>query len=365
MSERLRPIPTPPSQLWRQVRLQYLPVLVFVLGLVSAALIWNHWVAPPTLVGEAEAIRTELRSSQAGRLVGLEVDLLQPVTAGQTIGRVIVNEPSILEASLALVRAEIDMMLATKDPVVGQQRAALDLDRLHLDWMRSRADLAMLRGELHQAEITFTRAEQLHRSKMISDEEFDLARNARNTLADRVKANTELVTRLEPRLRDLTAAYAAAPTAAEGLDSAIKHKEQELKLLEAQLRPLPLIAPIDGVVTAMWRRNGESVGSAEPILQITATQTERIVGFLRAPVTIDLKPGMSVEVRTRTAQRRIGEATIARVGQQFEPISPTLLAAMRLPVSTIPTEMGLQVHVTPPAGLNLRPGEHVDLIIHP
>ena len=72
---------------------------------------------------------------------------------------------------------------------------------------------------------------------------------------------------------------------------------------------------------------------------------------------------MEVEVRTRTFIRRTGIARVAQVGQQLEPIAPTLLAAMRLPVSTIPTDLGLRVLVTPPTGLTLRPGEHVDLTI--
>ena len=70
-----------------------------------------------------------------------------------------------------------------------------------------------------------------------------------------------------------------------------------------------------------------------------------------------------MEVRTRTFIRRIGVARVSQVGQLLEPISPTLLAAMRLPVTTIPTDVGLRVHVTPPQGLTLRPGEQVDLII--
>jgi hypothetical protein len=72
MSERLSPIPTPASQLWRQLRLQYLPVVIYIAGLVGAYLLWKHWVAPPTLVGEAEAVRTELRAAQGGMLADLK-----------------------------------------------------------------------------------------------------------------------------------------------------------------------------------------------------------------------------------------------------------------------------------------------------
>jgi hypothetical protein len=69
-------------------------------------------------------------------------------------------------------------------------------------------------------------------------------------------------------------------------------------------------------------------------------------------------------VRTRTFQRQRAHGAISGVGGQLEPITPTLLAAMRLPVTSMPTELGVRVSVTVPPGLVLRPGEHVDLIIH-
>ena len=365
MSERLPPIPTPPSQLWRQLRLQYIPVVIFLAGVAAAVLLWTRWVAPPTLIGEAEAIRAEVRSSQPGTLSGLQVEPLQAVTAGQLLGKVHVNTPELLETSLAAIRAEIEMMRATMDPVVGQQRAALDLERLQLDLMGKRVELAQLQGDLNQAETTLARSTTLFRSKIITEDEYDLAKNARDTLVAQIKAQNELIALLEPRIRKLSteAGESNAPTAAEGLRAAIQHKEAELRMIEAELSPLPLTAPVDGVVTLVYRRSGENVTSGEPILQISAIRSDRIIGFLRQPLPLEPKPGMEVEVRTRTFIRRVGIARVAEVGQQMEPISPTLLAAMRLPVTTIPTDVGLRVHVTPPAGLALRPGEQVDLII--
>src|SRR5688500_17544896 len=143
MSERLPPIPTPSSQLWRQLRLQYLPVLIFVGGIAAAAMLWTRWVAPPTLIGEAEAIRTELRAGRAGMLSELKIDMLQPVKAGQTIGRVILNDPKLVDASLAVIRAEIDVLRTATD---------MNFERLRLDWMSKRVELVSLQSELHQAE---------------------------------------------------------------------------------------------------------------------------------------------------------------------------------------------------------------------
>lgn len=354
MKDRLEPIATPRAQRWRNIRVQYVPVIVFAVGVVMAAVIWTEWVAPPTLVGEVEAVRTELRSAQAGRLVELEVDLLKPVRAGEILGKVVVNEPRVLESSLAVIRSEIEVLRTT---------TSLTIEQLRLDWMNKRVQLVALQGQLQQAEATLARSTALHRTKLITDEEFEQARTARDSLVAQIKAQTELIQQLEPNVRAGEVDRRAIAMATQGLQAAINQKEQQVRLLEAQLAPLPLIAPADGVITMIWRRNGETVGTAEPILQITATTSERIIGYLRAPVNFDVKPGMTVEVRTRTFRRQSAETIVAQVGRDFEPVPSTLLAALRLPVTTVPTEFGLRIHVAPPAGLELRPGETVDLIL--
>jgi multidrug resistance efflux pump len=356
MSDNLPPIPTPSAQLWRQLRLQYLPALVFVAGLVAAFFLWTRWVAPPTLVAEVETVRTELRSAHTGLLTELTVDLLQPVKAGQTVGRVVASDPKVLDASLAVIRAEIEVLRTTTD---------MNFERLRLDWMSKRVEQVALQSELRQAEATLARMAALHRIGLLTDEEYDQAKFTRETVEARLKAQTELIRRIEPDLQpsDVGNNRSVPAAAAAGLRAAVSQKEQQLRLIEAQLSPVPLVAPIDGVVTQLYRRSGEVVSGAEPILQISATRAARIIGFLRQPLPLEPKPGMEVEIRTRTFLRRTGNARIAQVGQQLEPISPTLLAAMRLPVSTIPTDLGLRVHITAPEDLALRPGEQVDVII--
>lgn len=364
MSEPLPPIPSPPAQLWRQLRLQYLPVLVFVAGLAAAAFIWMRWVAPPTLVGEAEAIRTDVRSAHAGALADVKVALLQPVKAGDVLGHVVITDAKIFEASLAVIRAELDVIRFTMDPVMGQQRAALDYERLLLDVMKARVDQAQLQSQLQQAESTFTRTSALYANKLVTDERYEEIKSTRDTLAAQLKAQTELITRIEPDLSKFMSENpdGKLPSPAQGLRAAIKVQEEKLHLAEAQLSPVPLVAPIDGVVTLAHRQSGETVTAGEPIFQISATRSDHIVGYLRQPLPFTPKAGAAVEVRTRTFQRHIAHATIAGVGAQWEPILPSLLMAMHLPVSSANAELGLRVHVTVPAALALRPGETVDII---
>jgi multidrug resistance efflux pump len=365
MSEPLSPIPTPPALLWRQLRLQYLPVVVFVAGVAAAAVIWTRWVAPPTLVAEVETIRSDVRSTHAGTLSNVTVKFLQPVRAGQVVGEVVITDSRVMEASLAVLRAEVDAIRFTMDPVVGQQRAVLDYERLLLDLMKARVDLVALQAQLIQAQSTFTRTSALYAAQLATDERFEETKNARDSFEAQVKAQNALVQRIDSGLHNFTAegTNGQLSSPVQGLRAAIKVQEEKLRLAEAQLSPIPLIAPIDGVVTLVHRQPGETVAAGESIFQVSATHSDQLIGFLRQPLSLHLKPGTTVEVRTRTLQRQTASATITHVGQLLEPISPTLLAAMRLPVSNVPTEFGVRVVVAAPRGLSLRPGEQVDLIV--
>lgn len=364
MSEPLTPIPSPPNQLWRQLRLQYLPVVIFVAGVVAAAVLWHEWVAPPTLVAEVETTRADVRSARAGVLGKSSVSLLQTVRAGDVLARVVVAEPAVIEASLAVLRSELESLRVTMDPVVGQQRIALDYERLLLDVLHAKVEFAALQAQLFQAESNFTRTNTLFASKLVAEERFEEVKNTRDSLAAQVKAQKELIERVEPGLKMFTEGgpNGAPPSPADGLRAALKVQEDKLRLLQAQLAPVALTAPIDGVVTLIQRQPGEGIVAGEVVYQITATRAERLVGYIRGPVTHDLKPGASVEVRTRTPQRQQGSAKIVQVGRQLEPISATLLAAMRLPISHPSTELGLRVLVSVPAGMTLLPGQQVDVV---
>jgi multidrug resistance efflux pump len=353
-------IPTPAAHGWRRVRQHFLPGIVFAAGVAATVVVWSRWVAPAAMLGEVEIIRAEVRPVQAGVLGEVAVRLLQPVRAGDVLARLAVAEPQVLDASLAVIRAEIEVMRQTTE-----QRTLLDYERLMLDLMSERVKLAALKSQLHQAESSFLRVKNLHAGRLVTDEQFEESQNARDALVLQVKAQTELVARVTP---ESTAAAPAAtglalPSPTRTLRASLQLQEEKLRLTEAQLGPAALVAPIDGVVTLVYRRAGETVSTGEPVFQITALAADRIVGFVRQPVGEGPKPGDTVEVRTRSVPRRIATATVAQVGIHMEPIPSTLLAALHLPVSAVPTELGLRVHIAAPAALALRPGEQVDMVV--
>ncbi|MCX6953650.1 MAG: HlyD family efflux transporter periplasmic adaptor subunit [Verrucomicrobia bacterium] len=357
----LPPIPIPSRLRWTAFCTEKLPFVVFALGVAAVAVLWNHSVTP-SLVAEAETVSAEVRSAQGGTLTTLDVALFQPVTAGQVIGHVQVADPKLLAASLAVIRAEIALMRANLEPVLPAQRVALDAGRLQLDWMHERVTLASLRVQLQQAEAELVRLRPLFEKNIVSVEIYETARLQRENLSAQLTEQTKLVETLGPAAREFSqrSAESTPRPAAETLAAATHVQEEKLRLTETQLGTVALTAPLDGVVSAVHRRAGESLKAGEPIVTVAATQSARLVGFVRQPLAFEPKPGMTVDIRRRTAARQTAPAKITAVGGVLEPVSPTILALLNR--ANTP-ELGLRIHIAAPAALNLRPGEQVDVTI--
>ena len=95
----LAPIPTPPAQRWREIRLLYLPRAVFLAGVALVVWLWGSAIAPSALVAEAEILGSDLRTTQGGVLASLKVALHQTVRAGEVVGHVAAANPRLLEAT--------------------------------------------------------------------------------------------------------------------------------------------------------------------------------------------------------------------------------------------------------------------------
>lgn len=360
----LGPIPTPPSQRWREIRLLYLPRIVFGVGVLVAIWLWRTTVAPATLVAEAEAPRAEVRTVQSGVLASLKVEMLQTVRAGDVVGQVAQANPRLLEATLAVIRADVAMLSATMAGATDRQRNAIEFEKIQIDWMSRRVDLATLRGRLQQAESQLSRNEPLHKAGLITDENYEQLKTDRQALASQVEEQTRLVAQMEPIVRSLAPRDEkdAGLSSESALSAAIKVQDAKLKLAEEQLMPLPLLAPIDGVVADIKRLAGENLAAGDVVVVITDPRILRLTGFLRQPLPMEPKAGMVAEVLTRGSERRAAKTKVTEVGAALEPMPAGIMAALRLPASPAP-ESALRIQLAVPAGLALRPGEHVDVTL--
>jgi multidrug resistance efflux pump len=353
----LPPVATPFRYRWRAFRSGLLPGIIFLGCVLGIAGLWQYSVAPPTFVAEAEALRTEVGPSHPGRITTIEVSLLQSVKAGDILSRVAVAPPAVAAASLAVIRAELDLLRTSLGPAVEPQRAALDFSRLQLDWMRERVTLASLRAQVQLAEVELRRTTALREQRLVSEESFDVAKNLHDRLVAQMSAQADLVATLAPVAQHpVLAAAPVADTVAAGL----RVQEEKLRCAELQLSPELLVAPIDGVVTGLHRQVGETVAAGQAIVTVVAHRPARLVGFLRQPLPWSPRRGAPVELRTRSSARLRAAASIVEIGHALEPVPATILGLVNRSGSP---ELGLRVHLSIPPQWQLHPGEQVDVLL--
>ncbi|MFP4191150.1 MAG: HlyD family secretion protein [Candidatus Hydrogenedentota bacterium] len=358
-----RPIPIPLAERWRAFRMRVIPVVVFIIAASAAGLIWRQHIAAPMMVGKVESVRATVASPANGSLGTLRVGAFDEVTAGQTVAQVVRTDPQEVEHALAVIQAEINLIRAGMEPILSHERNILDLEQVRLDGMTKRVELASKRVRLQHAESEYQRVSQLHAEGLVSTDEYEAATAERDTLRTEVEELAKVVEDIEQtigrrlgvdeegRIEDLTAHE-------ERLRAAIAVQEEELRLTEAQLRPVELEAPMDGRVARMHKRGGEYVTEGEPILDISGSESERVVAFLRQPIQFEPEPGMPVQVRRRGGDRQGAETEVLVVGSHLEPIAEVL----RQPLNPQGgRELGLPLVINLPPELPVRPGELVDV----
>jgi multidrug resistance efflux pump len=354
-------IPIPLRYRWQSARLRILPFIVLGVCFGASAVLWKGHISAPTMFGQAEPVVADVSSYKPGVVAELTVTRFQRVRAGDVVGKILVTEPNILASSLAVIQSEIDLLRSEMKPVLAQQRNAINYNQLRLDWMRQRTQLATARVNLQLAETEYQRMNELFKDQIVAARVFDQAKANRDRLQHEVDELAAVVSSGEQGFQQLqlTNATEIAKVTDEPLRAAINVQEAKLRLTEAELSPRPLKAPIDGIVTMVYHRTGESVTAGQPIISISTLEPVRIVGYLRPPLLSEPKAGTRVEVRTRGVRRVAGDAKVLEVGSQYETIPPALLG----PIKFSSLELGLPVNISLPANMKIRAGELVELTL--
>ena len=360
-------IPRPLSQRWRELRFHGLPLLIFAVVIAGVAYLWNRSWTLSSFVGEVQSTEAIVSSPEAGLLL-LEpkVDDFVPVTNRQVLARVQVNSPEAAAAEIDAMKADLQVMRVrmTQD----QQRNDLGYQEARVDLQLQRLELASARIRLQQAESELQRVTRLVEDKVFSkgitqmrnEFGYDVAVRDRDLLRQEVEDKTQVVAGLERALEQLRSSDIPGrnPAVNEAIDAAMAAQE---KLLKETVGSVTLRAPIDGVVKKVLRRSGENVVAGEPLIELGSDKPERIIGFLRQPITYLPKEGDQVEVRKRGGRPQAGLATVIRVGTQLQLFTQPL----RIRGFAAALERGLPVLLTVPDNLDLFPGETVDLVPKP
>lgn len=351
--EPLPPIPTPLNQSWREFRIQIMPVVFFIVIIACVIFMWKDYVQPTSVIGQVESIQSTVASLQDGIVTSLSVDRFDTVTEGQIIGEIMRADPEMIKASLAAIQADLQVLKARM--TVDEERRKFDFIQLRVDMMQERVDYEAAKARLVAAQNEYRRVKGLFDQGIENATIHDAALAERDSLQAEVNQREELIKNLESTI-ELMDNSGLVGEGDDPIEQAIAAKEKELSMM---LEPLPMTAPRSGVVSTVFKRNGEKILRGEPILIISSTKGEHIIAYLRQPVTKVPAVNDKVDIHTRSRQRVHAEGQVLMVGAQMELINPTLLS-----MDSNYVELGLPVLISLPPGLNVRPGEPVDLHIH-
>ncbi|MCP5516407.1 MAG: hypothetical protein H7A45_04015 [Verrucomicrobiales bacterium] len=372
----IEPIPSPARLRWREFRIRAVPWVVYLGAMAACVFIWVFHLAPPQLVGQVDIQQARINSTQPGRLATLRVARFDAVRTGDALAEVVVADPQVLESTLALIRAEVDLLRAQNDTVITRERAQVDYSRLRLESLDQRVQLASARARLQFAEAEAGRQEDLRRQPVavVATSDYQRAANERDALQAEIDERTKLVAAIESDLAKFRAANPDHPDGdpAHILDAELALQESRIRLAEAELQPLTLTAPMDGVVSMIYCRAGENILAGELVLTITATQADRIHAFVMPPWRERPQVGMTLEVVRRSLRRETALAQVTHVGEHLDAVPANLLTLVNsrgLGLDNLaptdaggqPVELGLPVLLTLPPELGLLPGEMVDL----
>jgi multidrug resistance efflux pump len=203
------------------------------------------------------------------------------------------------------------------------------------------------------------------KERLVSETDYDLAKAQFEALQTDVAEKSKIVSTTQKTLDRLaTMADAFVPGGEnDWLKQALSVEEEKIKVFQEKIKPLQLLAPIDGVVTVVHRRAGEQLIAGEPIVTVVSKQSDRIVGFLPPTFPVTPKLGMAVEVRTRAFRRQKCVARIIGLGPHLEAVTNTMISPPMAARPVLVPATGRPVSVSLPPGLHLLPGELVDVTV--
>jgi len=352
----LPPIKVSSAVRWREFRHRFLPLIVVLAAIGVIGLIWMNRGPRATMTGIGEGVQSIVAAPQTVRVQEWLVEPYTTVAAGTPLVVVI---PADSRTDFDLLRSQFEMARLRSQPSLAQDNA-MNFERIRVELLKTKAELAIARVKLEQADRDVARNAPLYRDKLVSADIYELSVNTRDALKAEVvekgKAAAEIEHRLE-QLRSIGEPDELRDTAA-GRKSLVQLEQAQAGVAK-NLEPLVLVAPISGMVGPRQRQVGEYVQPGEPLLALNSTRSERVVAYLRQPYPLEPQVGMAVQITTRTYQRQTFLSQVVQVGAQLEVLTNAL--ALLRPGGMV--DAGLPIIVPVPHEINIRPGEIVDVYV--
>ncbi|MDR9366346.1 MAG: HlyD family efflux transporter periplasmic adaptor subunit [Balneolaceae bacterium] len=360
--KKFEPIPIPWEQRLRELRVRVLPIIVFLCVGAAVIYLWRDTTSHPTLIGQVVGERSAISSPVDGTIINFYYEPFDEVNQGELLGQVFPRDSVFLQSQLNLIRAEIERIEQTREPVLAEQRVRLDLEDLKISQMETRISLAQARLQQQQAESEFERFENLRNRELISEQRFDSVQTKLELFNVQVREYQNMLEYYSDRIREIEDYTSYGDRADRNpVLAAIKVQEQQMEAILAEFGPTPFYAPISGVISSVQNAGGEFVSRGDSLLVIESREPTHIVGYVRQPFTQTPEVGMNVQVRTRKANRTFFDSQIEEVGGHVR----LLRRNLQRPGAIFESGLPIKIAMADSIDLNLMPGELVDIVLSP
>ncbi len=242
-------------------------------------------------------------------------------------------------------------------------RLAWELEQHRLSALDRQATIEADRVVLQRRQARVDFLTPLHQRGMVSDVDFSDDQLLLTEVIKRLDENAAVLHEIQQQQQAATERLAAFPPLVladvkalwAAVQAGIDVQESRIREIQLEIESLQSRAPITGTVAAVHCYPGQSVRAGDPILTIASEQGRYIVSYVPQERSVQAKVGMGVEVRARAAGSQPRESVVERIGPQVEPIPVHQRRNPQVP------EWGLPVRVLLPDGLDVRPGELVDV----
>ena len=263
--------------------------------------------------GHVEATEVHVAAEVGGRLVDLQVAEGDRVSAGDLVALLDTRDIDLqigrARADRAAADAQVRLLQAGARPQeIRQAEAQVDAVT---------ADAAAAAVELRAAEMDLQRFQALLLANAGSQKQrddaqarVDLARQREAGARDRIRAATEVVSRLqaEPRREEVEAALARVAAV-----------DAQLAVFEKRRGDATVVAPVDGIVTQALADEGEVVAPRMPLFVLTDMDHAWANLFVPEPLMPRLVIGQAAEVLTDAGDTLSGTVTYVSPQAEFTP----------------------------------------------
>jgi len=361
-----------------RLKRHFLPIVIWLGALAGIFFMFQQRSQSFEVVGFAQGQMRQIAAIRTGRLKGIHVELFQEVKKGDILAEL--NDEELL-AELETAQGEIEHLKVelavtadklrtdaaerNSDRMVDERRFSTGVEEARLRVLELKTTLVADKIMLKDADLRLANIQKLVEENNLSAYNLQQPKLERDLLREKIDNAEETLRQAEQYLNlaqeqrqkflQLNVVYPSLEKNLAMIDNAIKVQEKIIDQLQVRRRSLILKSPLEGVVSQILSRPGETVTEGVPFLTIAETKSREIIAYASEVQANRMEVGMEVEIVKNSQPPQVAKSQIIRIG----PIVETKpLEMWRNP--NIP-ERGRPCMIAVRPGMNLVPGEKIQV----